>query len=351
VAVLEQASAKAEAVAVGKIIEAQVGGAGFLAIDAGKVDPAAGADRSFGDFAVLFRTLRQAETFAEIFARAGIPFQMASRQRQLDQVGAAELLALYRLLHDTGTSRDLATAAAALSPALDKPLVNAVLDWKERRGLSLSQALQEADRIPAEALTAAQRERLKSFIRGLAELRRAIRGQPPAAQLALMDQLTAVRALPRLAADYGDTLACLLQLASDGPLDSGTFMARLALLRDADTLQEGVEKVALLTMHAAKGLEFPVVFITGCEDGLVPFVRTAGEAADLEEERRLFYVAMTRARERLYLSWSRRRTIHGQPREQVLSPFVAEIESRLLAHQSLDPGRRQRSRQVQLKLF
>jgi uncharacterized protein (TIGR00375 family) len=351
VAVLEQASAKAEAVAVGKIIEAQVGGTGFWSIDAGKVDPTTGADRSFGDFVVLFRTLRQAEIFAEIFARAGIPFQMASRRNHLDQVGAAELLALYRLLHDTGTSRDLATAVAALRLSLDKPLVSIFLDWKDRQGFSLSQAFRKADRIPAAVLTAAQRERLQGFIRGLADLKRAIKGQPPAAQLARVDQLTAVRELPRLAPDYADTLAYLLDLAADGPLDSGQFMARLALLRDVDTLREGVEKVALLTMHAAKGLEFPVVFIAGCESGLVPLVRRAGDTVDIEEERRLFYVAMTRAREQLYLSWSRHRMIYGQPREQALSPFVAEIESRLLARQSLDAGHRQRSRQVQLKLF
>ena len=347
--VLEQTSEKAEAVAVGKIIEAQVGGTGFLAIDSGKVDTATTvADRSFADFAVLFRTARQTEVIAAIFTQAGIPFQLASRRNWLERPGVAQLLALYRLLHDAGSSRDLATASGALRPALEKALVFAFLDWKERRGLSLTQALSMPADLPGDLLTYAQQQRLHDFIEALDALRARLKGsESAAAKLAAIDRYSAVRELPRLAPDYEDSLAHLLERASAHQADNTMFMSRLALQRDADCLREGVEKVSLLTMHAAKGLEFPVVFITGCENGLVPFRRKDGDAVDVEEERRLFYVAMTRAREQLYLSWSRRRMIYGQKREQTLSPFVSEIESRLLAHQSFEDRRRQ----VQLKLF
>lgn len=352
VAVLEQASEKAEAVAVGKIIEAQVGGTGFLSIDAGKVDTTtATEDRSFGDFAVLFRTARQAEIIAQMLARAGIPFQMASREKQLDRSGAAELLALYRMLHDTGKPRDLALGARALRPALEKSLVSAFVDWKEHQGLSLSQALQHTDRIPADLLSDVQLERLRGFVQSLAEMRASLKRKTAAEKLAALNCHSAVRDLADLAPEYEETLAQLIDLAADCQADNGRFMARLALQRDADTLREGVEKVSLLTMHAAKGLEFPVVFIVGCENGLVPLIRNDGTAADIEEERRLFYVAMTRARERLYLSWCRRRMVFGQNREAALSPFVAEIETRLLSHQRVAAGKKRRGHQVQLKLF
>ncbi len=351
--VLAQSTEKAEAVAVGKIIEAQVGGTGFLSIDAGKVDTSETlADRSFADFAVLFRTARQAEVLAAIFTQAGIPYQVASRRKWLDRPGVAQLLALYRLLHDTGFSRDLATAAGVLKPALEKSLVNAFLDWKERQGLSLSQALATHADLPGDVLTFAQAQRLHEFIKALDALKAKLKDSPTAAaRLAAVDRYSAVRDLPRLAPTYEDTLARLLELAAAYQADDEAFIARLALQRDADCLHEGAEKVSLLTMHAAKGLEFPVVFITGCENGLVPFRRKNGDATDVDEERRLFYVAMTRAREQLYLTWSRRRMLYGQKREQSLSPFVAEIESRLLAHQSLEDGRSRRGRQVQLKLF
>ncbi len=351
--VLEQSSEKAEAVAVGKIIEAQIGGTGFLAIDAGKVDSAAAAqDRSFADFAVLFRTARQAEVLAAVFTQAGIPFQLASRRKWLDQTGIAQLLALYRLLHDAGSARDLATAASAMKPVLEKSLVNAFLDWKERRKLSLSEALAMHTELPGGVLTFAQQQRLNGFIEALNALKGRLEARENTAdRLAAVDRYSAVRELPRLALAYEDHLERLLKLAQECRADDARFMARLVLQRDADCLRDGVEKVSLLTMHAAKGLEFPVVFITGCENGLIPFARQEGEPEDLEEERRLFYVAMTRAREALYLVWSRRRMLYGQKREQALSPFVADIEARLLAHQSYENGGRRRGRQVQLKLF
>jgi superfamily I DNA/RNA helicase len=112
--------------------------------------------------------------------------------------------------------------------------------------------------------------------------------------------------------------------------DIRAFLDQLALQRDADLYHPRAEKVALISMHAAKGLEFPVVFIAGCEDGLVP----SAAAADREEERRLLYVAMTRARQRLFLSWARRRRLFGKPEEREMSPFVRDIESRWLENES-----------------
>jgi superfamily I DNA/RNA helicase len=310
------------------------------------------ADRSFGDFAVLFRTARQAEVIAGIFAQAGIPYQMASRQKILNQKGIAELLALFRLTQDAGTSRDFAAGARALRPVLEKSLVNAFLDWKEHRGLSLSQAMAAQSEIPGDVLTHAQQQRLHAFLQALEALKTKLQNsQTPTDRLIAIDRYSAVRELTPLALVYEDTFRRLLDWAAACQADSARFLDRLALQRDVDTLREGVEKVSLLTMHAAKGLEFPVVFITGCENGLMPFFKKDGDTVDLEGERRLFYVAMTRAREQLYLSWSRRRMLYGQKREQLLSPFVAEIEKRLLAHQSFAAGKKRRGRQVQLKLF
>jgi superfamily I DNA/RNA helicase len=129
-----------------------------------------------------------------------------------------------------------------------------------------------------------------------------------------------------------DAMARLSMLADmPGPdRDIRAFLDQAALQRDADLFHPRAEKVALLSMHAAKGLEFPVVFIAGCEEGLVP----SAAAADREEERRLFYVAMTRARQRLFLSWARRRRLFGKPEERELSPFIRDIEGRWLENES-----------------
>ena len=128
------------------------------------------------------------------------------------------------------------------------------------------------------------------------------------------------------------------------------FLASAALHTDTDAYLPQAEKVALMTMHAAKGLEFPVVFIAGCENDLIPLNR---EDVDPAEERRLFYVAMTRAGERLYLTRAKKRSIYGKLLERSLSPFVADIEARLKKDESTqsEPLKKKKSSQRQLKLF
>ena len=106
-----------------------------------------------------------------------------------------------------------------------------------------------------------------------------------------------------------------------------------------------------MTMHASKGLEFPVVFVAGCEDGFLPFQRSATEKADIDEERRLFYVAMTRAKDQLYLTYAQKRRIYGKIEKRILSPFVGEIEERLRLHGASLPKRPIKEGSRQLKLF
>jgi superfamily I DNA/RNA helicase len=135
--------------------------------------------------------------------------------------------------------------------------------------------------------------------------------------------------------------------AHRGDLES--FLETLSLQTGLDTYQPDRETVKLLTFHAAKGLEFPVVLLTGCEDGLLPL--TLFGDGDPEEERRLFYVGCTRALEKLYFTWARQRTLMGQTLEQRLSPFVADIDEKILSRLPPDPPKKtgpRRSRQMSL---
>jgi len=125
-------------------------------------------------------------------------------------------------------------------------------------------------------------------------------------------------------------LAALGRLAS-GCEDVPQLLSELALGVDVDLWDARADRVSLLTLHAAKGLEFPVVFIVGCEDGLLPLHWGKPDAETLAEERRLFFVGMTRARERLVLSHARKRKLRGKVQETAPSPFLADVESRLLA--------------------
>jgi DNA helicase-2/ATP-dependent DNA helicase PcrA len=146
----------------------------------------------------------------------------------------------------------------------------------------------------------------------------------------------------------------LLNLSEDFSGNTVEFLANAALYTDTDAYLPLAEKVALITMHAAKGLEFPVVFIAGCEDDFIPLKREGSkhdEPVDMAEERRLFYVAMTRAMERLYLTRAKKRSVYGKRLSRSPSPFLADIENRLKKSESPQSKNKKASAQRQLKLF
>ena len=351
-AVLELPSEKAQAVAVGQTIEKAVGGAGFIAIDAGKVDSSEPHDYSFADFAVLYRTSVQADTLMDVFLQAGIPFQAASRQKYYNNPLVAALLSLLRIMNSDGSFNDLNHIAGILKPSMDKKMVMALLDDMDARGLPLHQALDQADPIRFQKMTVAKQRRLAESLDDLKYLISELTPLPLAERISHLASICGARAGGIDSGDIDeDALERLTAHAHRCAGDMERFLATLTLHRDADMVQAKVEKVTLSTLHAAKGLEFPVVFIVGCEDGLIPLHRDGQHPSDVDEERRLFYVGLTRARAQLYLTWSRKRRIHGRQETRILSPFVSDIEQRLLKHQAPQVSTLRKVQQVQLKLF
>ena len=134
--------------------------------------------------------------------------------------------------------------------------------------------------------------------------------------------------------------------------DTNRFFAELALGTEVDAWDPRADRISLLTLHAAKGLEYPVVFISGCEDGLLPLKWGKAEPEDLEEERRLFYVGVTRAKSKLFLTRAGKRLARGKVRERAPSPYLADIEERLLErHRPRLPEREAKGPDPQLDLF
>jgi DNA helicase-2/ATP-dependent DNA helicase PcrA len=281
------ASAADEADFVVRTVDELVGGVSHRSLDSGRVDSrdvVPGA-LGFSDIAVLYRTDAQAAAVVDALSRAGIPVQKRSHDRLRDRPGVAAIARELRYADGLGGS-----------------------------------------------LTA--RVRLAASV--LSERLAAPRLDEPDAGLAAEDLWAAVDLLGPLAQRCGDDLP--------------EFLAEIATGADVDALDPRAEAVTLLTLHAAKGLEFPVVFLIGCEDGLLPLRRPGWVARDEEiaEERRLFFVGLTRAQDRLYLSQARRRFRYGAERDTAPSPFLDAIDERLVARLTDGPSRRPRDRQLRL---
>ena len=188
---------------------------------------------------------------------------------------------------------------------------------------------------------------------GAAALMDAVRAQqtdvPVAARLAAARD--AVAAPPEAAADVDEACCLLRPLALACGDDADRFLSEAALAAQIDTWDPRADRMTLLTLHAAKGLEFPVVFIVGCEDGILPLTFGAAEPAALEEERRLFYVGVTRAKTRLFLCRATQRRWRGRLQSLPSSPYLADIEARLLERRGAPPPGRRKKPADQMRLF
>ena len=347
VTVVEAASEKAEAVAIGRTIEQLVGGMGFPSLDFDRVDDRRVA-QTFGlaDFAVLFRTRDQARVVADVFEAAGIPFQQAIKSSIYDAQGVAELMSLLKVVSGAGTFADFERIQGLVFPRLGAALLAAFKNWSYAQRYALDKALYHVRRLPVAELGKGRQTRLSDAGSYLAALKKQLAGLSVEQQL-----LALVKAVGRENAMCGTAVNGLLEIGRSCGADSTAWLTRVALQSDTDLFAPQAEKVALMTMHAAKGLEFPVVFVAGCEDGFLPYKRSGGTEADLAEERRLFYVAMTRAQQRLYLSCARRRRVYGRVEQRALSPFVREIEDHLQHNRPAGAQRPAKSGQKQIKLF
>jgi DNA helicase II / ATP-dependent DNA helicase PcrA len=186
-----------------------------------------------------------------------------------------------------------------------------------------------------------ERPSVRALVRALRDQGTGVAGRSLAARLAAAADATP--ALPgQHAREAVELLAPLAERCGD---DAGRFLAELSLGEEVDTWDPRADRVSLLTLHAAKGLEFPVVFLTGCEDGLLP-LRWGGrlDPGQEAEERRLFFVGMTRARSHLFLSHARRRAWRGSVRDAAPSPFLTDIQEALLDHKAAAAARRRPAR-------
>jgi len=303
-----------------------------------------------GDCAVFYRTNAQSRVLEEVLIRLGQPYQIIGGTRFYERREVKDVLAYLRLLvnpaDDVSARRVLNVPRRGIGTKTEE----AVERFAARQGVTFLEACRRAEEVPG--LAARATSAVLGFVQVLDVLRTA------AVEEALSPRQIVERTWERTGyleelrgADEHDVEAQgrvenvqelasvaddFAELQPDATL--GEFLERVALVSEQDALGDDGHRLTLMTVHNAKGLEYPVVFVVGLEDAVFPHHRALGDPDEMEEERRLAYVALTRARERLYLTGAWRRTLFGRTNSNVPSRFLKEVPDALVEDRSAERG-------------
>lgn len=284
--------------------------------------------RSLNEFVVLYRTNAQSRALEEAMLRYGVPYKMVGGTRFYDRSEVKDILCYLRLIYQPSDRASFQRIVNVPTRGLGAVSVEKFLTWAELANLDLVSALRAAELVPG--LTPRARQSLKSLGEALSELS-AIQHELTLAQL-IEKTIKRFRYLEYL--DDGsvraeDRQTNVKELVSDAQdrieTDLETYLEEVALISSQDEVTSQ-PAVTLMTLHAAKGLEFPIVFMTGMEEGLFPQTRALYDQSELEEERRLCYVGMTRAREELYLLTASSRLVFGARQYNPSSRFIDDMQ-------------------------
>jgi len=350
---------------VGYVADNEHDEAAFVAAEIDRLSDAGGARH--GDVAVFYRTNSQSRVFEDVFLRVGLPYRVVGGVRFYERREIRDALAYLRVLANPEDTVSLRRILNVPRRGIGERAEEAVAVAAERDRVSFAAALRRAGAGEVPAIATRSQRCVAAFVDLLDELRdRAVAGDPVAdlvesvlartgylAELEnsddpqdesrrenLAELVTVAREFAGDAAADPDAARLAREQGLPEPGSLPAFLERVALVADADQIpDDGEGVVTLMTLHTAKGLEFPVVFCTGWEDGVFPHLRALGDPNELAEERRLAYVGITRARERLYLSRAVVRSVFGAPSTNPPSRFLDEIPGELVDWRRGEPER------------
>ena len=309
-----------------------------------------------GDFAILYRTNAQSRSFEEALRKLNIPYRIYGGQSFYQRKEIKDLLAYFRLTANPRDEEALKRVINYPTRGIGKTTIDKLIVGAEQHGVSLWELIDKPTTYPS-GLGAAITNKLSDFatmilsFRAMLETKNAFDLAHYIAQHSgILKDLYADRS-PEGVARYQNIEELLNGIREfsepdpQAPKESvktlSDFMVDVALLTDADQEDGDEDKVSMMTIHSAKGLEFPYVFIVGLEENLFPSQMALNSREELEEERRLFYVALTRAKSRAFLSYATTRFRWGQPVFNDSSRFIAEVASEFLDRKDLvGPGKR-----------
>jgi DNA helicase-2/ATP-dependent DNA helicase PcrA len=313
-----------------------------------------------GDVAIFYRTNAQSRVFEEVFIRTGLPYKVVGGVRFYERREVRDALGYLRAIANSDDTVSVRRVLNTPRRGIGDRAEACVEALSSRERISFAAALERCAEAPGIGTRAVKA--IGEFTAMMASLRELAETEPPSTVLEEALGRTGYVAELEASTDPQDegrveNLQELVSVAREfeeraaltgEPATLPAFLEQVALVADADSIPdsggEDAGVVTLMTLHTAKGLEFPVVFLTGMEDGVFPHLRSLGDNKELEEERRLAYVGITRARERLYLSRAVTRSAWGQPQYNPPSRFLDEIPASLLAWEREEPTRETMSR-------
>ncbi|HEX2241093.1 MAG TPA: UvrD-helicase domain-containing protein, partial [Actinomycetota bacterium] len=294
---------------------------------------------ALADMTVFYRTNAQSRVLEEIFAKQEIPYRVVGGVGFYERKEVKDLMAWLRGAMNPADAVSIARAAQAPRRGVGDTSIGRLVEFSRREAITLGRAFERAEEVPG--LTKRSLGGVLEIARLFSRIREAAEERRPVDEIVeltweitgYMEELTAERTFEALSRqenlkELAGVAAEYMSRAEEPSLQE--FLEQIALITDTDLVEGEEAGVSLMTLHNAKGLEFPVVFIVGLEEGVFPHIRSLTEPEQLEEERRLCYVGITRARERLYLlnAWSR--SLWGSVSYNPPSRFLAEVPLELL---------------------
>ncbi|MGI8402780.1 MAG: ATP-dependent helicase [Gemmatimonadaceae bacterium] len=294
-------------------------------------------NRGLNEFAVLYRTNAQSRALEDALRRDAIPYRLVGSVRFYDRREIRDLMAYLKLIANPADEEAFRRAITVPKRGIGDTTVDSLAARAREAGVPLFEIAAREDL--QQALRPAARKALADFVILIATLRE--RAKDTSVDVVIQELIEEIKYVaylqsegPESARDRIENVGALINGAAETVIDDGGevgltpldhFLQRAMLVAGADALDPSADAVTLMTLHNAKGLEYPVVFLTGLEDGLFPLAQSFDDPPKLEEERRLFYVGITRAEEKLFLSFTERRMRNGETLPSIKSRFLREI--------------------------
>lgn len=288
------------------------------------------------DFVILYRMNSQSRAIEDIFRRENIPYKIIGGLKFYERKEIKDIIAYLRLIFNTSDNLSLKRIINEPKRGIGKTSLDNIQDISDKTGKSMYEIIKYAEQYELNRVKANSIQ----FVEVIEELRKQVNQIPISELIKLtlnktgyvkaLENENTIEAESRIQ-NLEEFLTVAIEFEEQMAENTlAEFLESISLTSDIDNMEESEDTVTLMTLHSAKGLEFPVVFLVGMEEGIFPGYKSIGEIKELEEERRLFYVGITRAMQYLYLTCAKRRTIFGSTSYNQISRFLKEIPKDLL---------------------